>query len=313
MSGTQIFRFFIASDSWVARSWPAISGSKTKIRLWAEQAKLLESCIADLRPWFESCPIPCPVPWNRSNDQVELSVKDDSRWWTLVKWLPGSPLRSTHVTEEQRSEYVRQLAHLHRITRSAGVQTGTSQGIQERVELLDQLPIEIATMRRLRSNPMLEVHISPFLEMLQSHLGHWREAVYKLATTKLELHWIIRDLWKENLLVDANEKWIHTVDVGASRIDWPGFDLVRLVGSLPVADHSLRVDDTWQDLVDIYLEANPHSNLPSGTDLRLLHEASTAIAVAYWCRRIHDQGSDPTQHSRYVLRLLDLLQIVLQS
>lgn len=238
-----------------------------------------------------------------------LIVKADGRLWTLAKWLSGSPLRSTHITEARRSEYVRQLAHLHRITRAAGVQTGFSRGVQERGELLDQITVEIAAMEKLMSDALLGTLIASFLELLRSNLGRWRESVYKMAATKLELHWIIRDLWKENLLVDASEKWIHTVDIGASRIDWPGFDFARLVGSLPVADRSLRVDDTWQDLVDLYREANPHSNLCSGTDLRLLHEASTAISIAYWCRRIRDQENNPSQDARYVLRLLELLQI----
>ncbi|XZE20795.1 phosphotransferase [Pirellulaceae bacterium SH449] len=313
MSGMPLFRFFIASDSWVVRSWPATSENENKIRLWSEQAKFLESRKEALLPRFESCPIPCPVSWNISDDQVELTIEEDSRWWTLVKWLPGSPLRSTQISEEQRTEYVRQLAHLHRVSRAAGVQSGSSRGVQERADLLDRILVEIPTMERLRSDPLLGIRIAPFLEILQSNSGRWRETINKLSTTKLELHWIIRDLWKENLLVDQNEKWIHTVDVGASRIDWPGFDFIRLVGSLPVADCSLRVDDTWQGLADTYLEVNPHSSLCSGTDLRSLHEAATAISIAYWCRRIHEQASDSSQHSRYVLRLLDLLQIFLKG
>ena len=118
----------------------------------------------------------------------------------------------------------------------------------------------------------------------------------------------MRDLWRENLLVDADNRWVYAVDIGASRIDWPAFDFTRLVGSMlaPMSDRG--VHGIWQNLFEAYNAINPYSDLPQADDLRTIHDISTAFSIVYWYKKKIELNVDPKLRDSGISRMRELLQ-----
>ncbi len=86
----------------------------------------------------------------------------------------------------------------------------------------------------------------------------------------VDCHWIIRDLWRENILIeDARVSGV--IDFGASRIDWPLLEVVRMLGSL------LEPDDPR-----IANCCDRSSPLMCGEDFRFLDHSATLLSLTQW-------------------------------
>lgn len=310
-SGTPIYQISLNSQFWVVRGWPCSVESHTKIRNWSRVASHLNLNVAELDPWFLSPPIPSPEPWHHFVSSDPLSLSASETLWTLAKWVPGKPLHSDQIRYEHVVDYVKQLAGLHRLVRRMEKRRDQSLGLRERVELLHDMPVNLQTIAHTCSRHPLSRELSQFVMHCHDRLSSWLNSLRCLASGECEVHWILRDLWRDNLLVNADNRWIHTVDVGASRIDWPAFDLIRLVGSLFDAIRNRRVDDIWQELRVAYQSVHAEFELPDVEDLKTIHQISTALSVIYWCKKSYKQDAALVLASHEIQRMQELLRTFL--
>jgi hypothetical protein len=310
-SGTPIFRFSSDSEMWVARGWPCSEESRNKIENWAKVALHLEQHATELSPWFDCSPIPRPVLWQGSLFGSPLAWQVGDQLWTLTKWVPGEALKSECVTYDLLLNYVKQLACLHRLTREMQFSRSLSKGLMERRDHLVSMQTDLSETAPMCSRHPLKSDLSLFFIECADRIRIWLPTIDRLANCPWESHWILRDLWRDNLLVDANNLWIHTVDVGASRLDWPAFDFVRLVGSLLESRIREGVQSPWDNLLDAYNTINPYSDLSSPHDLQVVHEVSTAISILFWAKKWGERNVAPETEAARLKRMKELLKIFL--
>ena len=111
-------------------------------------------------------------------------------------------------------------------------------------------------------------------------------------------HWIVRDLWRENILLDDSKRFSSIVDLGAARIDWPGLDFIRLFGSLSYdSGHDFSVDgssknELWQDAFAAYTRKHPSHTIESLEECKMLHIVSVGLSIAQWVRWIQSGTID---------------------
>jgi hypothetical protein len=312
-SGTPIIRFSIESELWVARAWPGSEESRTKIDNWAKVALHLERHAAELCPWFDSSPIPRPVTWNGSLLDSPLAWRLGDHLWTLTKWVSGQTLKSEHVTHDLLLSYVKQLAGLHRLTREMQHRSSLSKGLIERRDNLVSMQTDLSETACLCAYHPLKNDLVLFLIKCSERLRNWLPTIDRLANRLCDSHWILRDLWRDNLLVDSNNRWVHTVDVGASRFDWPALDFIRLVGSLlKPSDHDSG-HAPWENLRDAYNTINPYSDLPPAKDLQTIHEVSTAMSIIFWTKKCIEPNTAPETATSRTNRMKELLKSFLVS
>lgn len=310
-SGTPIVRFSADSELWAARGWPCSEESRNKIDNWAKVAFHLEQHATELSPWFSDSPIPRPVLWKGSLFGSPLAWQVGEHLWTLAKWVPGETLKSESVTYELLLSYVKQLACLHRLTREMQFSRSLSKGLIERRDHLLSMQNDLPEIAPMCSRHTLKDDLSLFFVECADRIKIWSSAIDRLANRPCESHWILRDLWRDNLLVDAHNRWIYTVDVGASRWDWPAFDFVRLVGSLLEPRVREGVQSAWDNLFDAYSAINPYSDLSSPHDLQMVHEVSTAISILYWIKKWNERNVAPETEATRLKRMKELLKIFL--
>lgn len=313
LSGTPIFRFSLKSQLWVLRGWPNSTESQTKIDNWFKVVSYWEQQASELRPWFENSPIPRPEPWGAPFLGNPFTLQLGEHFWTIAKWVPGEPLKPEQVHYDSVVGFVKQLAVLHRVTRGMQRSRAPSLGLSERRKLLREMRASLDAMAFSCARHPLKDELAQFVIQCNDRFKDWSIAIDRLASQPCETHWILRDLWRDNLLVDSDVRWVHSVDVGASRIDWPTFDFIRLIGSLlePIRSHGVK--KIWHDLSDVYDAIHPKSDLPNARDLNTIHEISTAISIGYWYKKTNERNGAPIQAGVEISRMQELLRIFLIS
>ena len=320
-SGTPLYRFVVACTTWVVRGWPHSHHSINKIEAWAQSARHLQANLVDLKPLFDSSPIPFPEPWHAvgtanhkaTQDANTLSVFANDMLWTLSRWVPGKPLQGEDVSYDSLQNYVQQLGRWHKIQSRMLTTRGISKGLVERLELLTTLDQSTRAIASCCSRHPLGSELAQWLVLLEKSHERWTNSLRQMVTKPYDQHWIVRDLWRENLLVDQQQRWLHTVDVGASRIDWPWFDFIRLVGSLHAYIKTRGTIDLWTDLLAHYRQENPACGPMEATDLRLIHQISASISVVYWFNRLDKQSAAPMHGEAGEKRMSEVLREILHS
>jgi aminoglycoside phosphotransferase (APT) family kinase protein len=174
------------------------------------------------------------------------------------------------------------LEQLHAIGRKLGVQRIIAPGIAERSKRLnDWTAIEIGVWNQ-QLNTRLERIATIFeLEVFREVLGRTLDRLHRNATSirshfqrmldiPVDCHWVIRDLWRENILVE-DERVSGIIDFGASRIDWPDLEIVRMLGSM------LEPNDPR---ITKYYDHSPSKM--SGEDFRFLDHSATLLSLLQW-------------------------------
>jgi hypothetical protein len=314
-SGTPIYRLHILDRDYAIRGWPKRPESVEKVRDWYEATRWVapiddgeairwvapidEQCLApiDLAPEFQHFPIPAPLNWGSEGHSVNLLSTDEDRLWSLATWLPGSPMTLDQSRSISKPVLARQLAKLHFLLSRGDTSVGKPQGLVDRREgldaLLENLTVAKHAMGKLPITPQTQAQ---FWEMVQRHKSTWKETLRILLTQDRYVHWIVRDLWRDNLLLDSSGQWVSTVDVGASRVDWPAFDFLRLFGSLGC---SL---DEWQPAYETYTRHGVAETLPTLSECLVLHKISTALSIHHWIGRLNESTvhfGDVDGHNAY--------------
>ncbi|MDZ4849350.1 MAG: phosphotransferase [Pirellulaceae bacterium] len=223
--------------------------------------------------------VPEMIPWTDGNWIRE----SDSALWTIESWRPGTSLDPADiVADELLSQSVSVVRQLHVAGKQLGVQRMVAPGVIERANRLAQwcprskrseweqrldnskncfskiLPLEYA---RTSLNKILE-HSDRTHQLLARRLQKW-------ISNSVDCHWIVRDLWRENVLVEKNQI-SGVIDFGAARIDWPVLEIVRLYSSWLQPDDP-RIAETLRALGSI-----------SEEDFRELDHLATLLSLFQW-------------------------------
>lgn len=307
-SGTPLFRFSTGSENWVARGWPCSAETLRKVDDWSKVSRHLQQCSDDLKPFFNSSPIPQPEPWLLSDGKPSLVERIENALWTLARWVPGEPLKGKDVTSDLLRGYVQQLGRWHLVSRRLHSVSDVSKGLRDRYDMLRGIDKSCMMIANSCTRHPLGSDLARFLVFIEVHRKSWIDGLCRMISTPCEQHWIVRDLWRENLLVDQQQRWIYTVDIGASRIDWPAFDFVRLVGSLSGFIQPDNSIDLWQAFWECYRQENPIADATKAIDLKIVHEVSTTISIAYWFNRLNEPNTAPLSFETGITRMAELLQ-----
>jgi hypothetical protein len=292
-SGLPIYRIRCDGQLFALRAWPNSASSTMKVEHWDQVVTHLSSST------LNRCLFPRLEKW-RGDIQMPLFHSVDDMNWTLASWMDGVPLLAERVTEPIRIQLSERLAILHRETATIHSCTGRSMAIQERLDGLKS--IARSSLNQTSSDP---IHWNCFAALLQAQkeLPFWEKFLRQESHRDHNQHWIVRDLWRDNLLVDGDCQLLSIVDLGASRVESPVFDFVRLIGSLKSSMTS------WSNAYDTYQSVLPSSTLPELAVCLMLHRISTAIAIAYWNDRLQNVEQQSLYRNRIMARMSELLDI----
>jgi Phosphotransferase enzyme family len=183
----------------------------------------------------------------------------DSTLWTLARWCPGqSKANGGTISDAFLEQSSCLLAKLHLVGHTHGNRVSRSVGLMKRLQcVLHWSEESVSTqMKRWLDGAFHQSSASDrdmiwkplaaafhqtvvSFNLMRKHLVSRLEADAKCLRTN---HWIIGDLWRENILVDAtkNECITGLIDFGAARIDWAPLEVVRWFSSfLPFDDPRL--------------------------------------------------------------------------
>ena len=290
-SGLPIYRIRCEGQQFALRAWQNAPSSTLKVEHWDHVVTHLSSSTWNryLFPRIEK--------W-RGEIAFPLFHTIDDVLWTLASWMEGSPLLAERISEPIRIQLSERLAILHRETATVHSCIGRSLAIQERMDGLKSI---VGTS--LNQTPSDPIRWNCFAALLQAQkeLPFWERFLRRESHRDHKQHWIVRDLWRDNLLVGDDCQLLSIVDLGASRVEWPVFDFIRLIGSLKSSMTS------WSNAYETYQSFLPSSTLPELAVCLMLHRISTAIAIAYWNDRLQNVEQESLYRNRILARMSELL------
>jgi aminoglycoside phosphotransferase (APT) family kinase protein len=281
LSGIPLFRIACEQGIFALRAWPPTYTSLEKVIRWGKVCERFEEA------GFESdSPFPKPLKWTEGLPSLtspsHTTLIPAAGWfWTLTRWVPGAPLSRPQMNDEMCSRLIGFLARLHRVCQTVECTEAVSLGILERVKALQ----DSNWQNRFRGADDSDFErYESVLQSVRREYATWTSLLRSMSQRPYLVHWIVRDLWRENILVsdDRNRMWV--VDLGASRVEAPFFDLVRLLGSLQ------PTRARWQEAVQQYAELAPRELPLSSSQLWELHRISTAIGLRYWNRSLTQEN-----------------------
>lgn len=324
-SDSSIFQLKLHGGSFAVRSWPNTQASVDKVAFWD---RLQRSEV--FRPF------PKLVPWIGYSQEQILLFPWDGKLWSLSEWIDGRPFQESDLSLDRVGELASILAKIHVATLESSVpeggrlasrqikdsyETGPSRTLVERANFLGRIS------RRWEASVMasdfFQRHglVAPLIHCLatiDACKKPWGERLEQASRADRRYHWIVRDLWYENVLVRASGEFASIVDLGAARFDWPGLDFIRLFGSLTglvniqsCGQESTR--DWWGKAYAIYTSGHPNHTLGSVNECIDLNEIATALSLAQWIEWIENKTvkfSSVEEENRVERRIRQLCQAV---
>ena len=329
-SDTNIYRLTNSIGSFAVRSWPTSATSRDKIVFW--QAVNSASQRSTASDEFIIQPFPSLMRWVASSPTSRWILPFGDHLWTLCDWVNGRPVQRTDVDVDLIRHAASVLGNIHRTTLSAVDEQGQklpelrqpSASIQERkrfMQSLDNQMVEHVSDSGFFAQAKLTERVTECLWRLVRLIA-FREQFMEICSVRVRTcHWIIRDLWHANLLVDASGKFSSIVDLGAARLDWPGLDFIRLFGSLiglraGILDGQSNDEDWWQIAFTAYAEVHPTNAIDSLDECRYLSQLSCGLSISQWVRWLTENRfkiQDPDICRRIANRIHELCDQFVQE
>ena len=322
-SDSSIFQLKLYSGSFAVRSWPNTQASVNKVAFWD---RLQRSDV--FRPF------PKLVPWIGYSQEQILLLPWDGKLWSLSEWIDGRPFQESDLSLERVGELASILAKIHVVTLESSVpealllasghpkdqyNMGPSKTLVERANFLDR--VSLRWKASVRASRFFQRHelVAPLTQCLatiDACKKPWGEQLEKISRADRSYHWIVRDLWYENVLVRPSGEFASIVDLGAARFDWPGLDFIRLFGSLTglACTQSFSrtpTRDWWEKAYAIYTSSHPNHSLGSVNECIDLNEIATALSLAQWIEWIENRTvklSSVEDENRVARRIRQLCQ-----
>lgn len=318
-SGSVILRMKNQLGEYAIRSWPNNASSLPKIQFW----RSVNRCGG------KASPFPQLHPWPSTQGETQWLFPMDDCLWSICDWVAGRPVQIADVSPELIEHLATQLGALHRLTLSASetqpnalsMARMISPSLDERRQRIESLDTAICA-----SLPKSEFFCAfPELERLTNcvadlitHRQEYLRFTEICSQTKRKCHWIVRDLWHENILLHEDLSFASIVDIGAARLDWPGLDFTRLIGSLiglysikaPLLNR-IELDRIWRQAHTAYVAAHPQNHIDSLEECMMLDKLSTGLSILQWVQWIVNNSVEwwkPNTASRISKRLNELLQ-----
>jgi len=245
------------------------------------------------------------LEWSHGDTLLET----DQGCWELSDWRPGKPLETIGlVSDAQLIACAQGIARLHEGCRRYGVQVHVAPGLTQRRDGLMRLLGEPhRALHRLL--PIVESHRAQASSTMLLELATRAQRVAASAVdawegwsrTPVQCSWVLRDLWREHLLF-RGEALTGILDFGAARIDWPGLDLIRALGTL-----MLDSDPRWSLALAQYVQRQPSIELDLGI-AKWVHRVSVSLSAMQWLEWLADGTFDWQQtNGRQWQRIKELL------
>lgn len=318
-SNSSIFQLDNSQGAFAIRSWPVDVTTWDKLLFWQECNRSFEqSANPSLFP--NTTPFPRLYAWRVDSNKQELLLNRNGKLWSLCQWVPGSPIALPDVSLELIEHLAVVLGTIHAYSLGFTWNSASASSQQNSASLLERFRFlsSLSTDGNRRQLPMrwlqqngLEELVFRSMRNLMMLQNEWSRFLNSVATRQRECHWIVRDAWYSNVLIN-HSRFSSIVDLGASRCDWPGLDFVRLTGSL-IALANARVGNNahqwWLTAWNAYTSTHPKHNLNSLDECMLLDEISSGLSIAQWMQWIQDgrfSDADPETVNRVVQRLKEL-------
>jgi Ser/Thr protein kinase RdoA (MazF antagonist) len=237
--------------------------------------------------------VPEPKCWANGT----FIISGENGFWTIEEWMPGESLDGIEaVSDELLEQIVTCLSSLHRAGREFGVITRRSRGIQDRITQIERWKLNIANqtperlMQHFNDTPHIEsiqIGFEIAHRQMRNQSSSWLRLLKSIQDRPLECHWVMRDLWRENILI-TQERVSGIIDFGASRIDWPILELVRCVSSF-----LLPKDPRWPSVLESYAMTLPTRDSVSLELVQQLDQVATALSLAFWYEQLENVITDP--------------------
>ena len=310
-SDSTILQLTLPRGRFAIRSWPNRLESKEKIDFWAKLNQRFAHSNVRLNEWGPSVSTPFPRlhEWTMGNIEKPNAILFEGRLWSLSQWVDGQPLLSSSVDTQLVSHLATVLGRIHAMSAresgdNASLSTMRSSSLLERLSAMQSVDYDLFRMidkTEFFAEQELDSKAKHCVASLIERKPHWERFLVLCSGQERVCHWIVRDLWRENILLDKDQHFSSIVDLGAARIDWPGLDFIRLFGSL---DYEQRESsfaiatptvDLWQDAYKAYTHAHPSHSNHSLEECRLLHHVSSGLALVQWLKWIANRTMDLTE------------------
>ena len=303
----------VADDfgTYAIRSWPNRFDTPSKLAFWSCVNDTIALSEENLRAVGASylTPFPKIFNWYPPGVLAASSLHFNDQLWTLCDWVQGKSIPVGNVDKKLVHHLATVLGRLHKHSRVAlnpmgeplGQQSMASSSIRERLESLeiaDNWLFAAIDKSAFLSTHNLSERVKHCLAIVLERKPNWQQFLSICAKQPRDCHWIVRDLWRENVLLDDSFRFSSIVDLGAARFDWPGLDFIRLFGSLSYGfepslnSNATHGDDLWMNAYAAYVNEYPSHSIESLDECRILNRVSNGLSVVQWVRWIHERTMD---------------------
>lgn len=322
-SDSSIFQLKLECGSFAVRSWPNTQASVDKVTFWER----LQRCEV-FRPF------PKLVLWSGYSQEQTLLAPWDDKLWSLSEWIDGRSFQQSDLSLDRVQELASILAKTHVATLASSApeelhlsygqrenqhEAGPSRTLVERANFLGRISRYWEASVMASDFFQRQELVAPLIRCLakiNECKKPWGEQLEQSSRADRRYHWIVRDLWYENVLIRPSGEFASIVDLGAARFDWPGLDFIRLFGSLAglACTHSLSrmpTRDWWEKAYAVYTSNHPNHSLGSVNECIDLNEIATALSLAQWIEWIKNGTVRPSgveDENRVARRIRQLCQ-----
>lgn len=313
-SDSTIYRLAVDCGTFAIRSWPNRFDTPSKVAFWSgvnaafgESSERLIGLGSS-----SSTPFPSLYRWHPQGEPVVTLLHFEGRLWTLSDWVPGRPIAPRNASKSLVCHLATVLGRLHAHSIDArdqdglplGQQSIRSNSIRERrdaLKSLDHSLFRVIDDDSFFSTYVLSDRVKHCIAIIFERGPDWHRFLKICEGQTRTCHWIVRDLWRENVLVDDLQRFSSIVDLGAARFDWPGLDFVRLFGSLSYCLEGglitvvVEKSDLWTDAYAAYTFEHANHAIESLDECQMLHVVSTGLSILQWVQWIKEGTLDLKQ------------------
>ncbi len=292
LSASRVYQIRIGEDCFALRDWQwALERSDRLKEVLAFQDLLHRHWDQSFRPnarlridklFGETVnPIPSLSSWWAGDSSISAKITCDSNsMWTLSSWRPGQAYDpADSIISAQLDSLASTLARLHAISISTNFSPSKSVGWNQRnvglqkafqASRMNWLPVQQMIAEKNRDRSATELSLTLELSQLldpaknQPWLRETLQLVQLASNNSYWSCWIVGDLHLENFLFQSTQV-TGIVDFGAARIDWPWWDIVRLVSSFPAGAEAIS-DCLVNSYIDCLCRIDLGPNYQSGID-----------------------------------------------
>jgi hypothetical protein len=298
-SGTVIVKLEVNGASFALRSWPNQVQTHERIAFW--RAVSQTSLAPKLHGWHAE--LGADSPW--------LAPFAGSLW-TMCDWVDASPVQPQDIHLDLCLQLCERLNELHQISMSPCLQTSSS--LAERLQFLQahrRLDYAWITDHPFLNQFALNEVVMHGLNALHTNASRWERQLVASSKRVRRCQWVVRDLWYANVLIDTNKQFSSIVDFGAARIDWPGLDFIRLVGSMQPHCNQGENVVVWKRAWDAYRSkqfgfTNVEDSLEECMQLAEIQRTLSLVQWMDWIRQGHFNLADEHVADRIANRVHEL-------